>query len=250
MPFQIIVADSDEMIRKSVESSLLREGYKVESAHNYDQLRSLVSNLNSAVILITRSSLLGGNQKLFIEQLHSKSSESKVIFIAEEKDKSQALSGLKAGVFDFLIKPLDLLELNYAIKRCLRHSSDSSIQRVQSTLDSPNSVDSTNVHPLRISSYSRTTSENIATPGAGATLLAFPSSSQSFSDSTASHENSYTDLKKKWCDSFERQYLITLLHKTEGNVSAAAREAKLDRSNFLRLLRRHGLKSNEYRKAA
>jgi DNA-binding NtrC family response regulator len=58
----------------------------------------------------------------------------------------------------------------------------------------------------------------------------------------------YTELKKKWSDSFEREYLISTLSRNGGNVSAAAREAKLDRSNFLRLLRRHKLKSQEYRK--
>lgn len=60
----------------------------------------------------------------------------------------------------------------------------------------------------------------------------------------------YMDLKKKWSDSFEREYLITALNRHGGNVSAAAREARLDRSNFLRLLRRHGLRAQEYRKAA
>jgi transcriptional regulator of acetoin/glycerol metabolism len=60
---------------------------------------------------------------------------------------------------------------------------------------------------------------------------------------------SYTDLKKRWSDSFEREYLVSTLNKHHGNVSAAARESKLDRSNFLRLLRRHGLKAQEYRGA-
>jgi DNA-binding NtrC family response regulator len=59
---------------------------------------------------------------------------------------------------------------------------------------------------------------------------------------------SYTELKKQWCDSFEREYLTATLARHGGNVSAAARESKLDRSNFLRLLRRHGLKAQEYRK--
>jgi anaerobic nitric oxide reductase transcription regulator len=59
----------------------------------------------------------------------------------------------------------------------------------------------------------------------------------------------YTELKRKWSESFEREFLISSLARHGGNVSAAAREAKLDRSNFLRLLRRHGLKAQEYRKA-
>ncbi len=66
---------------------------------------------------------------------------------------------------------------------------------------------------------------------------------------TSGHE-SYTDLKRKWSDSFEREYLVSMLNRNGGNVSAAAREAKLDRSNFLRLLRRHGVKAFEFRKAA
>ncbi len=58
----------------------------------------------------------------------------------------------------------------------------------------------------------------------------------------------YMELKKKWVDSFEREYLAAILTKYQGNVSAAARDAKLDRSNFLRLLRRHGMTSQNFRK--
>lgn len=57
----------------------------------------------------------------------------------------------------------------------------------------------------------------------------------------------YTDLKKRWVASFEKEYLITLLKKHTGNVSSAAREAKLDRSNFLRLLRKHGVTAGVFR---
>ena len=65
-----------------------------------------------------------------------------------------------------------------------------------------------------------------------------------------SGQGGYMSLKKKWSNSFEREYLQAALGRHNGNVSAAAREAKLDRSNFLRLLRRHGLKALEFRKAA
>jgi DNA-binding NtrC family response regulator len=58
----------------------------------------------------------------------------------------------------------------------------------------------------------------------------------------------FIELKRRWCDSFEREYLTSILVKTSGNVSAAARDAKLDRSNLLRLLRRHGLRAQDYRK--
>jgi DNA-binding NtrC family response regulator len=60
-------------------------------------------------------------------------------------------------------------------------------------------------------------------------------------------EATYTELKKKWCDSFEREFLMNALERTQGNVSAAARLAKLDRSNFLRLLRRHDIAAEQFR---
>ena len=71
-----------------------------------------------------------------------------------------------------------------------------------------------------------------------------------FQTPEANGVDGYMKLKKKWAESFEREFLVSMLQQNGGNVSAAARSAQLDRSNFLRLLRRHGLKATEYRHAA
>ncbi|MHB8878275.1 MAG: sigma 54-interacting transcriptional regulator [Myxococcaceae bacterium] len=52
----------------------------------------------------------------------------------------------------------------------------------------------------------------------------------------------FKDAKQRLVDRFERAYLAALLERTEGNASAAAREAGLDRVHLLKLLRRHGLR--------
>ena len=57
----------------------------------------------------------------------------------------------------------------------------------------------------------------------------------------------YTQLKKKWADGFEKEYLISILGRHLGNVTAASKEAGVDRSNFLRLLRRHQISAQNYR---
>ncbi len=59
--------------------------------------------------------------------------------------------------------------------------------------------------------------------------------------------SSYTLLKKKWSESFEKEYLTKVLIRHQGNVTAAAKEACVDRSNFLRLLRRHQIDAAHYR---
>ena len=41
---------------------------------------------------------------------------------------------------------------------------------------------------------------------------------------------------------FEASYLGALLERTRGNVSQAAREARMDRSHLIDLLQRHKLK--------
>jgi transcriptional regulator of acetoin/glycerol metabolism len=49
---------------------------------------------------------------------------------------------------------------------------------------------------------------------------------------------SYKAAKERW----EHAYVEELLRASEGNVAAAAREAKLDRAAFYRLLWRHGMR--------
>jgi transcriptional regulator of acetoin/glycerol metabolism len=70
---------------------------------------------------------------------------------------------------------------------------------------------------------------------------------QTTSSSDSARGSSYTLMKKKWIETFEVDYLQQLLNHHSGNVSAAARAARLDRSNFLRLLRKYGLKAEAYR---
>ena len=50
----------------------------------------------------------------------------------------------------------------------------------------------------------------------------------------------YRDAKRVALRTFERHYVASLLKKTTGNVSQAARAAGLDRSNFRRILRKCG----------
>ena len=82
--------------------------------------------------------------------------------------------------------------------------------------------------------------------GGPARLEAVPDNVASSAPGTPAQN--FTNLKKVKAHSFERSFIEGLLQRSHGNVSAAAREAKINRSNLLRLMRRHGLKSHEYRR--
>jgi DNA-binding NtrC family response regulator len=60
----------------------------------------------------------------------------------------------------------------------------------------------------------------------------------------------FNEARDKLLEQFERDYLTTLLARHKRNISAAAREAKLSRSQFYRLLERHKLARAEDRDAS
>jgi DNA-binding NtrC family response regulator len=52
----------------------------------------------------------------------------------------------------------------------------------------------------------------------------------------------YREAKEKSLEAFETAYFEGLLARTQGNVSEAARQAGLDRSNFRRAVKRAGVR--------
>jgi DNA-binding NtrC family response regulator len=52
----------------------------------------------------------------------------------------------------------------------------------------------------------------------------------------------YREVREKFESDFERSYVSWLLGRHNGNISAAAREARMDRKHLYDLARRHGLR--------
>ena len=57
----------------------------------------------------------------------------------------------------------------------------------------------------------------------------------------------YREAKRELLDSFNKQYLSSLLVVHQGNVTHAARKGGLERQAFQQLLRRYGIRSEDYR---
>lgn len=69
------------------------------------------------------------------------------------------------------------------------------------------------------------------------TCVAVESFSIEFDD-----ERSFGDHRKANNDQFERRYISWLLERHKDNLSAAAREARMDRKHLFDLARKHGLR--------
>jgi transcriptional regulator with GAF, ATPase, and Fis domain len=58
-------------------------------------------------------------------------------------------------------------------------------------------------------------------------------------------EKSYRETRAKYDAEFEKRYVKWLLGRHAGNISAAAREAKMDRKHLHDMAKKHGLRGNE-----
>jgi transcriptional regulator with GAF, ATPase, and Fis domain len=77
--------------------------------------------------------------------------------------------------------------------------------------------------------------------------IALPSGGGNASDATFHFEpaKSYRETRAKYDAEFERRYVKWLLGRHNGNVSAAAREAKMDRKHLHDMAKKHGLRGND-----
>lgn len=55
----------------------------------------------------------------------------------------------------------------------------------------------------------------------------------------------FKEAKERWVSSFEREYIVGLLRKNNGNISHAAREADIDRKYFRKLMRKYNISAQE-----
>ena len=55
----------------------------------------------------------------------------------------------------------------------------------------------------------------------------------------------YKDARASVLGAFESAYLKELFERASGNVSRAAREAQVDRSHLIELLKRHGIRKSD-----
>jgi transcriptional regulator with GAF, ATPase, and Fis domain len=55
--------------------------------------------------------------------------------------------------------------------------------------------------------------------------------------------STFKDAKEKWVSSFERDYILSLLKRNNGNISHAARDADIDRKYFRKLMKKYDIEA-------
>jgi two-component system response regulator AtoC len=116
---KILVIDDDASIRETLDLYLTEEGYKVETAETgTDGLNKYVKNPSDVVILDIRLPDVDGFSVL--EDLKEENENVKVIMITAFHDMETTINAMKGGAFDYIHKPVNVDELDIAIKKALK----------------------------------------------------------------------------------------------------------------------------------
>lgn len=115
----ILVVDDEPDLRTIYELTLLREGYRVDTAENLQQARTcLESKVFDAVITDMR--LPDGLGLSLITELKARHRNERCVVITAYGSTANAVEALKAGAFDYLTKPVDLKQFRSVIAAALR----------------------------------------------------------------------------------------------------------------------------------
>jgi len=137
----ILVVDDEPDLRTIYELTLLREGYRVDTAENLQQARTcLESKVFDAVITDMR--LPDGQGLSLITELKAQHRSERCVVITAYGSTANAVEALKAGAFDYLTKPVDLKQFRSVIAAALRSAPISSaLQALQPGQPPSKSID-------------------------------------------------------------------------------------------------------------
>jgi two-component system, NtrC family, response regulator AtoC len=119
MKHRILVVDDDPG-HLSVVSAILEEtGYDVERAEDAEQALSRVHGFDPALVL-TDLRLPGMDGVALLEKVRERMDHVEVIVMTGHEDMTSAIHAMKAGAFDYVVKPIEVAALQDLVHRCLR----------------------------------------------------------------------------------------------------------------------------------
>ena len=111
---RILVVDDEPDLRTLYELTLLREGYRVDTAESLAQGLQLLSE-HRFDVLITDMRLPDGLGMELIRQVRAQQRRERCVVITAYGSAENAVESLKAGAFDYLTKPVDLKQFRAVI---------------------------------------------------------------------------------------------------------------------------------------
>lgn len=118
MSARILIVDDEEGIREALAEKLRHSGHEVQTVESAEAALGKVASFEPAVIVTDLR--MGGLSGLeLLEKIMETRPTIDVMVMTAHEDMDTAVSAMKAGAFDYLVKPVKLSELDELVKRCL-----------------------------------------------------------------------------------------------------------------------------------
>ncbi|HEY2900908.1 MAG TPA: sigma-54 dependent transcriptional regulator [Polyangia bacterium] len=119
MSTHVLVADDEALIRQSLRTVLLQEGFEVSVASNGDEAGRRFQDDRPDVVLLDL--VLGEDDGLsLLRRWRQDSPDTKIILISAHGSIESAVTAMKLGGYDFIKKPFDLEEIVAAVRNAAR----------------------------------------------------------------------------------------------------------------------------------
>lgn len=118
-PASILVVDDEPDLRTLYELTLLREGYRVETAADLAQARQILGQDRFEVV-ITDMRLPDGFGMELLHDLRKQQRPERCLVMTAYGSAENAVEALRAGAFDYLTKPVDLKQFRAVVASAIQ----------------------------------------------------------------------------------------------------------------------------------
>jgi DNA-binding NtrC family response regulator len=115
---RILIVEDDELVLKSLEGVLTKEGYEVTTAQEGRKALELFGE-NSYDLVLTDLMMAGIDGLEVLRKVKEISPDTIVIMITGYESLGSAVESMRRGAYDYLVKPCKPIELLAAVKRGL-----------------------------------------------------------------------------------------------------------------------------------
>ena len=119
MSRRILVVDDDRPIAATLQRHLITSGFQSWSAGSAEEALSLLNEVDPDLV-ITDIRMPGMDGLDLLDRIRESMAEVDVVVITAHEDMPTAIRAMKAGAFDYLVKPLDLDQIDLLLERCFR----------------------------------------------------------------------------------------------------------------------------------
>ena len=115
----MLVVDDDASIQETLELHFAGLGHDVATAGSAEEALGRLASCDP-MLVITDVRMGGMDGLTLLETLRARRPDIDVVVITAFEDMRTAIGAMKAGAYDYLVKPLDLDQIDLVVERCVR----------------------------------------------------------------------------------------------------------------------------------